>query len=187
MGFGQNVRKLRKEKKLSLEELSKRCGVSRSMLSQIEREEKNPTIQVACQIAEGLNTTLSRLLGEQEEKEAWVIRKEERMIYRDERSGFERHLLSPSFPSQGIEFILNIIPPGKESGTFPPHPPGVKEYIVVAEGRLRVELAGGEKKYELEQGDSIFFEADVAHRFINAGNGECHYYLVIDSHQTKRQ
>lgn len=185
MRFGRNVRKLRKEKKLSLEELSKKCGVSRSMLSQIEREEKNPTIQVACQIAEGLNTTLSRLLGEQEEKEALVIRKGERLIYRDEQSGFERHLLSPSFPSRGVEFILNIIPPGKESGAFPPHLPGVKEYIVVDEGRLKVELAGGKRKYELEPGDSIYFEADVEHRFINAGNGECRYYLVIDSNQAK--
>ena len=107
------------------------------------------------------------------------------MIYRDEQSGFERHLLSPSFPSRGVEFILNIIPPGKESGTFPPHSPGVKEYIVVDEGRLKVELAGGKRKYELEPGDSIYFEANVEHRFLNAGTGECRYYLVIDSNQAK--
>jgi transcriptional regulator with XRE-family HTH domain len=45
------------------------------MISQIEREEKNPTIQVACQIAEALNTTLSALLEQQEKKEVIIIRK----------------------------------------------------------------------------------------------------------------
>ncbi|WP_370643375.1 hypothetical protein [Geobacillus sp. YHL] len=54
--------------------------------------------------------TLSQLLGEDARKEVIVIKKEERYIYKDEHSGFERHLLSPSFPSRGIEFILNIIP-----------------------------------------------------------------------------
>ncbi|AWO76593.1 hypothetical protein C1N76_19065 (plasmid) [Geobacillus thermoleovorans] len=76
MSFGENVKKARKSKSLSLQELSDRCGVSRSMLSQIERGEKNPTIQVACQIAEGLDMTLSQLLGEDARKEVIVIKKE---------------------------------------------------------------------------------------------------------------
>ncbi|GIM47237.1 transcriptional regulator [Collibacillus ludicampi] len=179
MSFGLNVKKARKAMGLSLQELSKRSGVSRSMLSQIEREEKNPTIQVACQIAEGLDMTLSQLLGEEEKQEVIVIRKEQRLVFRDERSGFERYLLSPSFPSRGIEFILNMIPPGKESGIFPPHKKGVKEYVTVLRGQLQVVL--GETSYELHEGDSMYFEVHVEHRFINCGDGECRYYLVIDS------
>jgi transcriptional regulator with XRE-family HTH domain len=179
VSFGLNVKKARKAMGLSLQELSKRSGVSRSMLSQIEREEKNPTIQVACQIAEGLDMTLSQLLGEEEKQEVIVIRKEQRLVFRDEQSGFERYLLSPSFPSRGIEFILNMIPPGKESGIFPPHKKGVKEYVTVLKGQLQVVL--GETSYELHEGDSMYFEAHVEHRFINCGDGECHYYLVIDS------
>lgn len=182
MGFGKNVKHARKEKGLTLQELSDRSSVSPSMLSQIEREEKNPTIQIACQIAEGLHTTLSQLLQEQERCEMIVIKKGQRLVYRDEESGFERHLLSPSFPSKGIEFILNIVPPGKESGIFPSHKLGVKEYIVVAKGQLRVELGNQHFVSVLETGDSIYFEANVEHRFINSSNEECHYYLVIDSY-----
>lgn len=182
MDFGKKVKMIRKEKGLTLQELSNRSKVSPSMLSQIERNEKSPTLPVACQIAEGLNMTLSQLLEEQEVREVIVIRKEQRLVYTDEQSGFERHLLSPNFPSRGIEFILNIVPPGKESGIFPTHQLGVKEYIVVAKGKLRVEL--GNKQHfvtELTAGDSIYFEASVEHRFINISNEECHYYLVIDS------
>lgn len=183
MNFGKNVREARKRKSLSLQALSEKCGVSRSMLSQIERGEKNPTIQVACQIAEGLDMTLSQLLGEDEQSEVIIIRKSERYIYKDERSGFERHLLSSSFPAKGIEFVFNIIPPKQESGVFPKHKKGVKEYISVAKGKLRVVL--GTRSYDLAEGDSIYYEADVEHRFINIGEEECHYYLVIDSNHER--
>jgi len=180
MGFGTNVKKTRKQRNFTLQELATRSRVSRSMLSEIEREGKNPTLQVACQIAEALDMALSQLLGEHKRQEAIVIRKEQRLIYRDEQSGIERHLLSPSFPSRGIEFILNIIPHGKESGTFPSHKPGVKEYIVVVQGKLRVVL-DKDLVYELSTGDSIYFEANIEHHFVNIGDAECHYYLVIDS------
>jgi transcriptional regulator with XRE-family HTH domain len=183
MSFGIRVKKARAEKKLTLQELSKRSGVSRSMLSKIEREEKNPTIQIACQVAEGLGLTLSQLLDEQEEREMVLIKKEQRLIYRDEQSGFERHLLSPSFPARGVEFILNVIPPGQASGHFPPHTKGVKEYVSVAQGQLQVSL--GDRVYLLDAGDSLYFDADLTHHFANVGSEPCQYYLVIDSHQTK--
>lgn len=181
MGFGTNIKNMRKKQKMTLQELSAQSNVSVSMLSQIEREEKNPTLQVACQIAESLHTTLSFLIEEQQQKETITIRKNERLIYRDEQSGFERHLLSPSFPSKGVEFILNVVPPSTESGTFPSHKKGVKEYIFVAKGTLKVDLGHGAVLEELKEGDSFYFEGDIEHRFINERDEECHYYLVIDS------
>ncbi|MFP3918652.1 XRE family transcriptional regulator [Lysinibacillus telephonicus] len=181
MEFGNNIKKERKKQGLTLEELASRSGVSRSMLSMIERGEKNPSIQVASQIAEGLDVTISYLLGEHQSKEVYVIRSEQQLVYKDESTGIERHLLSPSFPSKGVEFILNIIPPKQETGVFPAHKSGVKEYIYVALGKLQIELGNDSETYVLEKGDSIYFEADVTHRFINLSEGECHYYLVIDS------
>lgn len=184
MGFGKQVNNIRKQKKMTLHDLSALSKVSASMLSQIEREEKNPTIQVACQIAEALNTTLSALLDQQDKRDTVVIRKNERLVYRDENSGFQRHLLSPSFPSRGIEFILNKVPANKESGVFPAHKPGVKEFIYIHKGTLRVELGNGSLIEELQEGDSFFFEADTEHRFINLTAEECQYFLVIDSTQS---
>ncbi|BDH60401.1 MerR family transcriptional regulator [Lysinibacillus sp. PLM2] len=183
MKFGENIKKERKRQGLTLEELAARSSVSKSMLSMIERGEKNPTIQVASQIAEGLDVTISYLLGENQQREVVVIRSGKQLVYKDETTGIERHLLSPSFPTKGIEFILNVIPPMQETGVFPAHKNGVKEYIYVAEGRIKIELGHLPESYDLEAGDSIYFEADVTHRFINPSHQECRYYLIIDSSQ----
>jgi quercetin dioxygenase-like cupin family protein len=51
--------------------------------------------------------------------------------------------------------------------------------VLVEKGRLKAILGGDE--YLLEEGDALYFEADVAHRFDNAGDGECSYYLVTVS------
>lgn len=160
-----------------MEALAERSGVSRAMISKVERGEKNPTLMVAARLAEGFGVTLSQLAGMEERREVIVTPRAKRMVMRDPETGFERQLLSPGGGPRGIEFIRNVIPEGSTSGDFPAHHEGVEEYIVVERGRLRAVLGGEE--YSLEEGDSIYFEADVTHRFDNIGEGECSYYLVI--------
>jgi transcriptional regulator with XRE-family HTH domain len=174
--LGARVRDLRRERGWTLEHLAERSGVSRAMISKLERGEKNPTLVVAAKVAEGLGVSLSRLVGIEERRRVVVVPREGRMVMRDPETGFERQLLSPSFG--GLEFIRNVVPEGSTSGEFPPHRRGVEEYVVVEKGRLRVVLDGEEQV--LVEGDAAYFEADVAHRFDNAGEGECSYYLVID-------
>jgi quercetin dioxygenase-like cupin family protein len=111
-----------------------------------------------------------------------VVPREKQMVMRDPETGFERQLLSPSFGGRGVEFIRNAVPEGSTSGEFPPHRRGVEEYVAVEKGRLNAILAGEE--HLLEEGDALYFEADVTHRFDNAGDGECNYYLVIISKGT---
>jgi transcriptional regulator with XRE-family HTH domain len=177
--LGRRVRALRRERGLTLDGLARRSGVSRAMISKLERGEKNPTLVVAAKVAEGLGVSLSQVVGVEERREVVVVRRERRMVMRDPETGFERQLLSPSFGGCGIEFIRNVVPIGSTSGEFPPHRRGVCEYVVVERGRLRVLL--GSDEYFLERGDALYFEADVTHRFDNVGDGECSYYLVIDS------
>ena len=173
------MRELRRGRGLTLEELAERSGVSRAMISKVERGEKNPTLVVAAKVAEGLEITLSELLGTEERREIIVVQRERRMVMRDPETGFERHLLSPSFGGRAVEFIRNIVPEGSTSGEFPPHRRGVEEYVAVEKGSLRVVIGGGE--HSLGEGDALYFEADVPHRFDNTGDGECSYYLVIVS------
>jgi transcriptional regulator with XRE-family HTH domain len=177
--LGERVRELRRERGLTLDVLAGRSGVSRAMISKLERGEKNPTLVVAAKVAEGLEMSLSQLVGVEERREVVVVPRGRRMVVRDPDTGFERQLLSPSFGGRGIEFIRNVVPEGSTSGEFPPHRRGVEEYVVVESGRLMAVL--GVEDYLLEEGDALYFEADVPHRFDNAGEGECSYYLVIDS------
>ena len=177
--LGERVRALRRERGLTLEGLARRSGVSRAMISKLERGEKNPTLVIAAKVAEGLGVSLSQLVGVEERREVVEVPRERRMVMRDPETGFERQLLSPSFGGRGIEFLRNVVPGGSSSGEFPPHRRGVAEYVVVERGRLRALLGGDE--YFLDEGDALYFEADITHRFDNAGEGECSYYLVIDS------
>ncbi len=180
--LGVRVKDLRTERGFTLDELAGRSGVSRAMISKVERGEKNPTLVVAAKLAEGFGVTLSQLVGMEEQREVVVVHRDRRMVMRDPETGFERQLLSPSFGGRSIEFIRNVIPEGSTSGEFPPHRRGVEEYIVVEKGRLEA-LIGGEE-HILEEGDAVYFEADVTHRFDNVGADECSYYLVIVSKGT---
>jgi transcriptional regulator with XRE-family HTH domain len=177
--LGERVRALRRERGWTLEVLAQRSGVSRAMISKLERGEKNPTLVVAAKVAEGLGMNLSELVGVEEKRKVVVVPRGKGMTMRDPETGFERQLLSPSLGGRGVEFMRNVVPDGSTSGELPPHRRGVEEYVVVERGRLRAVLGGVE--YVLEEGDAAYFEADVAHRFDNAGAGECSYYLVIDS------
>ena len=176
------MKDLRRRRGLTLEELAGSSGVSRAMLSKVERGEKNPTLVVAAKVAEGLGVSLSELLGTEERREVVVVPRERRPTMRDPETGFERQLLSPPFSGRGVEFVRNVVPEGTTSGRFPPHRRGVEEYIVVEKGRLRAILGGQERL--LDEGDALYFEADVPHRFDNVGGGECSYYLVIVSKGT---
>src|SRR4051812_21714336 len=95
--LGVRMKDLRRERGLTLEELAEYSGVSRAMISKVERGEKNPTLVVAAKVAEGLGVTLSELLGVEERREVVVVPRERRMIMRDPETGFERQLLSPTF------------------------------------------------------------------------------------------
>ena len=175
--LGVRVKNLRRERGFTLDELAGRAGVSRAMISKLERGEKNPTLVVAARLAEGLGVSLSRLAGVEQRREVVVIPRERRMVLRDPETGFERQSLSPTFAGRGVEFVRNVVPEGSTSGEFPAHRKGMEEHIVVEKGELRATLGGDE--YELREGDALYFEADVPHRFDNAGRGECAYYLVI--------
>jgi transcriptional regulator with XRE-family HTH domain len=172
---GERVRGLRRGRGWTLEVLAERSGVSRAMISKLERGEKNPTLVVAAKVAEGLGVSLMQLVGIEERREVVVVPRDRRMVMRDPETGFERQLLSGG---RGLEFIKNVVPEGSTAGEFPPHRRGVEEYLLVEKGRLRVILGGEE--YVLDEGDSAYFEADVMHRFDNVGEGECSYYVVID-------
>lgn len=164
---------------LTLDELAERAGVSRAMLSKMERGEKNPTLVVAARVAEGLGVTLTQLIETEERGAVVVIPRSGRRVMRDPGTGFERQAISPDLSGRGVELVYNVVPDGSTSGEFPPHRKGVEEHVVVERGRLRAVLGGEE--HILEAGDAVYFEADVPHRFDNAGGGECGYYLVIDS------
>jgi transcriptional regulator with XRE-family HTH domain len=176
--FGNRVRGLRESAKLTLEELSRQSGVSRAMLSKVERGEKSPTIGVATRISRARNTSLTFLTGGEEQRRAVaLVRKTERHVFRDVETGFERHLLSPPIAGSAVEVLYHYLPPGVSTGMLPPYPAGTEKHVVVVEGNLVVAMDGSDAR--LTKGDALFFEAEIEHSFENRTKKPCGYYLIV--------
>jgi transcriptional regulator with XRE-family HTH domain len=175
--LGSNLRRLRLEKKLTLEGLAQLSGVSRAMISKIERGSSAPTATVLGKLAAGLNTGLSRLVGGYHKREPLLLSPFEQPVFRDPESGLERRSLSPLFPDRMVDFVVNTLPP-RASVAFPPHHHGIEEYLYVSRGSIAVVV--GEKRFEVPAGSSLFYHGDTRHEFHNIGSETAEFFIVID-------
>ncbi len=175
--LGERIRQRRIERGWSLEMLAAQAGVSRSMISAVERGAKAPTIVVLHRIANGLGTNMTHLLGEERTDRVVLLRRADQDVVRDP-AGWERRNLAPVWSGTDFEFMRTYIPAGVHCGEYPPHPAGSREYVAVEQGSLLLTVAG--TAYSLHAGDSIAYEADCIHAFANAGKDECVYYLALD-------
>ena len=176
-GLGERIRLERLRRRLSLEALAAQTGVSRSMLSDVERGAKVPTVLVLDRIATGLGTSIARLLGEERSGAVIVLRREEQDVAVDP-SGWERRILSPVLPGVEFEFMRTTINPGVDAGVFSPHAPGSLEWVAMERGTLLLTING--TPYTLHGGDSIYYDGDCWHGFANPGEEPCVYYLAMD-------
>jgi transcriptional regulator with XRE-family HTH domain len=174
-GLGARLQAIRLERGLTLHQLAERSAVSVSMLSAVERAEKAPTIVVLARIADGLDTSLGRLLGESEPPRVVVRRAREHDAV-DYPEGWSREILSPVIPGVNFELVRTTLQPGAGPGPFPAYAPGSHEFVLVESGRLTLTI--GEEELELAPRDSVYFAADVVHAYRNAGRRPCSYYVA---------
>jgi transcriptional regulator with XRE-family HTH domain len=163
---------------LSLRDLAERSGVSAPMLSQVERGETSPTLAVAAKIAAGLELTLSQLLRLDEGQHVAISRAASRR--HSERGGHRFEELTPPLPGQRADVSLHVLEPGATTGgrADPPmHEPGSRETAVVLAGTLALVVDGS--RHELQEGDSVTFDADLPHHFENEGREATRFLAVI--------
>jgi transcriptional regulator with XRE-family HTH domain len=163
---------------LSLRDLADRSGVSAPMLSQVERGETSPTLAVAERIASGLELSLSQLLRLDETDGVSLVRAAERRHGGGRTHRYE--VLTPPLPGLRAEVSLHSLAPGASTAgpeDPPMHEPGSRETAVVERGRVRFVCGGS--AHELEDGDSVTFDADIPHHFENPGEGEARFYAVV--------
>ena len=175
--LGKRVRQLRVERRLSLEQLKERSGVSRSMISAIERGSKAATVLVLDRLATGLETSLARLLASERPAQVVFLPRQAQPLARD-ASGWERRILSPVLPGVEFEFMRTTLGPNVDAGVFLPHAAGSREYVAVEKGTLLLTLDG--HPYTLNAGDSIYYDGDCLHAFANPTRTPCVYYLAMD-------
>lgn len=161
--IGENLRQLREERGYSIGGLSELVQVSKSMLSQIEKGETNPSVGTIWKIANGLRVSFTELLNEDPATYKVVRRTELQGISQED------HMYSiwPYFPydrEKRFEMYTFELEPHSEHYSEA-HVRGVEEYFIVNDGCLT--LAIGRKKVFLEAGDAITFKADKEHSYVN--------------------
>jgi len=175
--LGARLRAARLGGGLSLDAVAGRAGVSRSMLSAVERGRKVPTVLVLDRIATALDTSIARLLGEERTTRVVVLRHASQDVARDP-SGWERRILSPVLPGVEFELMRTTIAPGVDAGVFAPHARGSREYLAMERGTLQLTVDG--TPYTLRAGDSVYYAGDCHHQFVNPGREPCVYYLAME-------
>lgn len=172
--IANNVKKIREEKHITLDKAAALTGVSRSMLSQIEKGDVNPTISVIWKIANGFKVSFTSIM-EEDNLESVVVKEVQPLI----NDKHQKYLNYPTFTfddKKHFEMYRILI---EEGGILNAEPHLVKseEYITIFDGRA--EISVGEEKFILEKGDSLKFAADQKHSYKNAGEGTCAISMLI--------
>jgi quercetin dioxygenase-like cupin family protein len=147
------------------------------MLSQVERGETSPTLQVATKIASGLHLTLSQLLRLDEQPHVSVVRATEAaVIRRGPRHSMQE--LTPSLPGQPHSVTKHTLRGGAATGGAPLHEPGGRETVIVEKGTLDFVCDGA--RHTLREGDAVTFDADLPHHF-ESTHGTVTFTAVVTS------
>jgi len=175
--LGSRLKHLRAARNWSLEALATASGVSRSMLSQIEREQANPTLAVTLRIARAFGLSLGELLEAPGAGSAiTVIRADDHAFHYRSDKDCRIRTLSPLNLEKDVEFYEVRLQPGGALRSAP-HFEGTREFLTVQKGRVRIESAADAE--ELGPGASASYRADVAHAIINAGKSEAVVFLIV--------
>ncbi len=177
--IGQALQALRKTREMSLEDLSRKAGVSKSMLSQVERNQANPTVALVWRLANALGVSLADLLEPESRGRAPLI------------DVLAAHA-TPSLKSPDGKCQLRILGPIELAGQFEwyelgvqpggvlesqSHEPGSREHLTVLTGALEVQ-AGGETR-RLRHGETARYAVDVPHSIRNSGKTAATGVLVV--------
>ncbi|HJV82169.1 XRE family transcriptional regulator [Noviherbaspirillum sp.] len=175
---GATLQKIRLKRGLTLEDLSRAAGVSKSMLSQIEREKANPTIAVAWRLANALGIGIEELLAAntQESEAIHLLEPHETPTLPGNHSGYVLRILGPMDLAGKFEWYeLTLAPDGALKSS--PHDPGTIEHLTLLNGSVDVEVDGVTKK--LKAGGTARYHADKPHAILNAGKSEAKALLVV--------
>ena len=169
--IGINLKRARLERRFSLDEVSARSKVSKSMLSDIERGRKCPTVAVLYKICEGINVSLPFLL-KAPEKIVEVAKSQEL----ERRGEFDVQQLFRYDIQTSMEITKARLEPGREV-TTDSHGPNVLEYIMVIDGVFTLIL--DDEEYELCKGEAIKFLANRKHTYVNNTDKDVWVYDIL--------
>jgi transcriptional regulator with XRE-family HTH domain len=175
--LGKTIQRLRKAYNLSLGELSEQSGVAKSIISQIERNETNPTLSTVVKLSRALDTTVDEVLRGETQSLFIEHQQKSAVPILESQDGLCR--LAIAGPLNLIDFFQWYDFHAKPSGVLEssPHPAGTIEHLYVVTGELEV-TTGGETRI-VRSGEALRYRADVPHKIVNVGGTTAHAVMML--------
>jgi transcriptional regulator with XRE-family HTH domain len=165
MSLGQKIGRLRQERGLTLQEVSEGSGLTPSFLSRLERDKVNISVANLRKLAQFFSVQMTHFFeGEDNQLVGLVVPVEERVRLSLDDAAVQVFSLLP--PNSEIEARLIEARPGSGQQGFSSRG---SQMILVLQGQLRYNL--GDEEYTLRAGDTLFYRDDVAHSWVNSGDG----------------
>lgn len=175
--LGERVSQLRQLQSMTLEQLAAASGVSRSMLSQIERCKANPTLAVTQRIAQTFGISIGELVDDPNASASIdVVRGDDPGTVFRADSECELRTLSPLQLEKNIEFYVITLQPGAELASAA-HFEGTREMFSVSQGAATVST--GNSEVALRSGDTAHYRADIPHVIRCEGDEALKGFLVV--------
>ena len=173
MNLGEKLKKIRTEKKFSLQNLAEKTGLSRSFLSQVERNKTSPSLSSLIKITSSLGINIGDLFLKEKDVGDYIVHENERESFSITKDKLKIELLTPRI--RGKQFDPMFVRFGADGNSGMLSAPG-PYFCLLLEGN--VELAIGGKVYILEKGDSIYLNLLFEHRWKNIGKSEALAFVV---------
>ena len=176
---GDTLAALRQARSLSLDELSRKAGVSKSMLSQIERAQANPTVAVVWRLANALGVPMGELLAGAPRPGApaiTLVPVHGTPSLRNPDGSCELRILGPiELAGQFEWYALSLQVGGALESQA--HEPGTREHLTALTGAIEVEA--GDETQRLRHGETARYAADRPHAIRNVGKTPASAWLVV--------
>jgi transcriptional regulator with XRE-family HTH domain len=174
---GEQIQRLRNERKLTLDDLSRAAGVSKSMLSEIERDKANPTIAVAWRLTNALGISLDQLFAQQKEVDTIrIVGPHDIPTLNGADGAYQLRVWGPIDLAGKFEWYELTLTPGG-SLVSNAHEPGTREHLTVLQGSIEIDAAGTSKRVKIAE--TARYSADEPHAIRNVGRGEAKALLVV--------
>lgn len=175
--LGARIRDLRAGRGLTLDGLAEAAGVSRAMLSRIERGESSPTAQLLNKVCDGLGITLSVLFAEPAPVARPLARYREQPTWRDPATRYLRRSVSPSGTGSAVDIVEVEFPPGGRVAFDRLCTPTGDQHVWVLDGTLEMQV--GDARYHLERGDCLMMHFDRPIVFHNPTKQSIRYAVIV--------
>jgi transcriptional regulator with XRE-family HTH domain len=164
--LSQRIKQRRLDLGLSLEEVAAAARQTRSWLSKVENFRITPSLPALARVAEALRITLASLLEGLDNKPQIVLtkKKDRRAIQRDaQNSNITYHSLTSGRANRRMNPFVLEVPAGGGRSISRPHEG--EEFLIVLRGKVTLEY--GRETFHLDEGDTLYFDADTPHRLHN--------------------